>query len=319
MGTLGSYLRAAREARGLDLRDAAQQTRISISYLKAIEAEDFSKLPGEVFVRGFLKNYARFLGLPDDEVMKRYGELSKPQSAPASAPVSDAPREEQQRQVPMEARAPGPEPAQPGRMGVEPFLWAGAIVIGLVVFILFAMPAKRPAHEEAGSVVSKTTATDHVQTALTSTGIPAKLYLNIIALEDVWVLVRTDSSPQKKATLKKGENVTWSADERFLLSYSSVGAAKVELNGKELVVNGPKDAVVRDLIITSAGVAFQKAEPEKPKPRKPKPVTQATPTAQPQLAPQIPVTPEPQVPPPAPEPAQQQSTPVAPIFPTPGD
>jgi hypothetical protein len=201
-------------------------------------------------------------------------------------------------------------------MGVEPFLWAGAIVIGLVVFILIAMPAKRPAEKETGSVVSKTTATDHVQTTLTSTGIPTKLYLNIVALEDVWVLVRTDASPQKKVTLKKGENVTWSADERFLLSYGSVGAAKLELNGKELVVNGPKNAVVRDLIITSAGVAFQKVESEKPIPRKPKPVTQATPTAQPQPAPQLPVTPEPQAPaPPAPEPAQQQTTPVAPIFP----
>ncbi|NTW59297.1 MAG: DUF4115 domain-containing protein, partial [Nitrospirae bacterium] len=127
-------------------------------------------------------------------------------------------------------------------------------------------------------------------------------------------------SPQKKATLKKGESVTWSADERFLLSYGSVGAAKLELNGKELVVNGPKDAVVRDLIITSAGVAFQKVESEKPKPRKPMPVTQATPTAQPQPAPQIPVMPEPQAPSPqAAEPTQQQATPVAPIFPTPRD
>ena len=318
MGTLGSYLRAAREARGLDLRDAAQQTRISISYLKAIEAEDFSKLPGEVFVRGFLKNYARFLGLPDDEVMKRYGELGKPQPAPASAPVPDAPRVEQQRHEPVETHAPGPEPAHPGRMGVEPFLWAGAIVIGLVVFILTAMPAKRTANKEAGSAVSKTTATEHVQTALTPTGIPEKLYLNIVALEDVWVLVRTDSSPQKKATLKTGESVTWSADERFLLSYGSVGAAKLELNGKELVVNGPKNAIVRDLIITSAGIAFQKVEPEKPKPRKPKPVTQATPTAQPQLTPQIPMTPEPQAPaPPAAEPPRV--TPVAPIFPDPPD
>jgi cytoskeletal protein RodZ len=312
MGTLGSYLRVAREARGLDLRDAAQQTRISIGYLKAIEDEDFSKLPGEVFVRGFLKSYARFLGLPDDEVMKRYGELGKPQSTSASAPVPEAPRVEQQRQVPVEKYAPEPEPAHKGRIGAEPFLWAGAIVVGLVVFILTAMPAKRSDYKGAGSSVSKVTATDHVQTALTSTGIPEKLYLNIVALEDVWVLVRTDSSPQKKATLKKGENVTWSADERFLVSYGSVGAAKLELNGKELVVNGPKNAVVRDLIITSAGVAFQKIESEKPKPLKPKPVTRTTPTAQSTLAPQIPVMTEPQAPAP---PASEPPTTVAPIFP----
>jgi transcriptional regulator with XRE-family HTH domain len=324
MGTLGTYLRAAREARGLDLRDAAQQTRISIGYLKAIENEDFSKLPGAVFVRGFLKNYARFLGLPDDEVMKRYSALSKPQPAPASPPVPDADvtRAEQQKQkhTPVEIPVPGTEPAQPGRMGAEPFLWAGAIIIGLVVFILTALPAKDHAHKQAGTDVSKVTATGHVQTALTPTGIPEKLYLDIVALDDVWVLVRTDASPQKKATLKKGESVTWSADERFLVSYGSVGAAKLVLNGKELAVNGPKDAVVRDLIITSAGVAFQKVEPEKPKPRKPKPVTQTTPTTQPQLTPQIPVTPVPQAPAPAaPEPAQQPTTPAAPSFPAPRD
>jgi hypothetical protein len=320
METLGSYLRAAREARGLDLRDAAQQTRISISYLKAIEDEDFSKLPGEVFVRGFLKNYARFLGLPDEEVMKRYGARSAPQPAPASPAVPEAPKAERQKQTPVEAQAPGQEPAQPDRMGVEPFLWAGAIIIGLVVFILTALPSKDHVKKHAGTDVSKVTESGHVQTALTQTGIPEKLYLDIVALEDVWVLVRTDASPQKKAALKKGESVTWSADERFLLSYSSVGAAKLVLNGKELTVNGPKSAVVRDLIITSAGVAFQKVESEKPKPLKPKPQTQTTPTAKPQLTPQIPVTPEPLAPAPAaPALPQQPETSVAPIFPVPRD
>lgn len=113
------------------------------------------------------------------------------------------------------------------------------------------------------------------------TGKPEKLYLEIVALEDVWVLVRTDTSPQKKAALKKDEAVTWSADERFLLSYSSVGAAKLILNGKELTVNGPKNAVVRDLIVTATGIAFQKVEPEQPKVRKPKPLTQLTTTGLP--------------------------------------
>jgi len=322
MGTLGSYLRAAREARGLDLRDAAQQTRISIGYLKAIENEDFNKLPGEVFVRGFLKNYARFLNLPDDEVMKRYSAIGKPQPAPAAppAPEAEAPRPERQKHAPVETPAPATETPEPGRMGVEPFLWAGAIIIGLVVFILTALPSKEHAHKQAGGDVSKITETGYVQTAMTSTGTPEKLYLEIVALDDVWVLVRTDASPQKKAALKKGESVTWSADERFLVSYASVGAAKLVLNGKELTVNGPKNAVVRDLIITNAGVAFQKVEPEKPKPHSAKPVTQTTPTVRAPLAPQVPVTLEPQAPAPAqaaPQPAQLPAAPAAPIFPAP--
>jgi len=278
MGALGTYFRHAREARGLDLRDAAQQTRISINYLKAIEDEDFSKLPGEVFVKGFLKNYARFLHLPEDEVVKLYGEYNKPQKdeAPTAAPKADG-----QKQGPAEMRAGTAELKQPGGLSLEPLLWGGAILIGIILFILVSLPASRPVHEQDRRVSTQLTATDTVHTGATGTSRSEKLYLAISAQEDVWVLVRTDASPQKKAVLKQGESVTWSADERFLLSYASVGSLKITLNGIELTVKGPKNAVVRDLIVTAKGIAFQKVESEQPpRPRKPTPLTQATSTAQ---------------------------------------
>jgi cytoskeletal protein RodZ len=318
MSSLGSYLKSAREARGLDLRDAAQQTRISIGYLKAIEDEDFSKLPGAVFVKGFLKNYARFLQLPEDEVMQRFGEIGTPQ--PTAAPTAASPKDERQKHAVAAAPTPESRPERTSRLGLEPFLWAGSILVGLVLFILTALPGKDHRREQSETSVSTVTATTHPQSAATSTGKPEKLYLEIVALEDVWVLVRTDASPQKKAALKKDETVTWSADERFLLSYSSIGAAKLILNGKELTVNGPKNAVVRDLIVTAAGIAFQKVESEQPKVRKPKPLTQPTttgqqqkpqePVPQVQFAPQMPLASAP-----APTaPAQVPSTQFAPIM-----
>ena len=319
MGTLGSYIRNARESRGLDLRDAAQQTRISINYLKALEEEDFSKLPGEVFVRGFLKNYARFLHLPEDEVVKRYEERSRPQAGPVPAAASVAPKTDGQSQRPAEMPAAHTELKQPGGLSLEPFLWGGVILIGLVLFILVTLPARLPVREQDRQVTTQVTATDSLTTGTTATAKTEKLYLVIIALDDVWVLVRTDASPQKKAVLKKGETITWSADERFLLSYTSVGSLKILLNGSELTVNGPKTALVRDLIVTAKGIAFQKVESEQPpRPRKPKPVTQASPTIQQQPVPQITVPLVPQAPPPEPsaEPASPQppANPVAPIF-----
>lgn len=262
MGALGSYLRNAREARGLDLRDAAQQTRISINYLKAIEDEDFSKLPGEVFVKGFLKNYARFLRLPEDEVVIRYKECTKPQPSAAAAAASASPRTDGQRQGFAERGAEHTDLKQPGGLSLEPFLWGVVILIGMVLFLFVALPVSRPVHELDSTVSSQLTATDSLHTGTTGTEKTEKLYLAIIAQEDVWVLVRTDASPQKKAVLKKGESITWSADERFLLSYANVGSLKVLLNGNELTVNGPKDAVVRDLIVTAKGIAFQKVESE---------------------------------------------------------
>jgi hypothetical protein len=93
-----------------------------------------------------------------------------------------------------------------------------------------------------------------------------KLYLEVIALENTWLLVRTDTSPQKKAVLNKGESLIWSADERFLLSYSSAGAIKLLLNGQELTVNEPKNAVIRDLVITAAGIENRKIQAEKLRP-----------------------------------------------------
>lgn len=323
MGTLGSYLRTEREARGMDLREAAQQTRISLGFLQAIENENFSKLPGEVFVKGFLKSYAKFLRLPEDEVMKRYAEIKAPQPAAAAAAAPKAPKAEPRKAAPAETHAAQREEEQPGRLGLEPFLWGGAVIIGIAVFIMTALPAKHKTGGHAPKVASQGTETAGTVTAQTATVKPEKLYLDIHAVEDVWVLVRTDASPQKKAALKKGESVTWSADERFLLSYASIGAAKLVLNGKELTVSGPKSSVVRDLIVTASGIAFQKVEAEQPKPRKPKPVSQATTTAKPQTAqPQQAVppssveTPKPTAPPAGePTPARAETTPApAPAF-----
>lgn len=62
-GTPGSALAAARQAAGLTAADVAAQMRISLRQLEAIESDRYGELPGSVFVRGFVRNYARLLGL----------------------------------------------------------------------------------------------------------------------------------------------------------------------------------------------------------------------------------------------------------------
>lgn len=302
MGKLGTYLQHARDARGLDLREAAQQTRISYSYLAAIEREDFSLLPGEVFVKGFLKSYAKFLQVSEDEVMRLYGELKTPPPAvPASAPRG-------QEAVSPAAVVP-PRPAaeeRPVRQGIEAYLWGGALIVMLIAVLLVVVPSRHGVRESVAPIKTESTATLPLATTATQTVRPEKLYLEVVALEDLWVLVRTDASPQKKAVLRKGEAVTWSADERFLLSYGSVGAAKILLNGRELAINAPKGAPVRDLVITAAGIAAQKFEGEAVRPRKPKPPVPQTappvPPPQPADAAVPPPPPSPAAPAPAPEP-----------------
>jgi cytoskeletal protein RodZ len=334
MGTLGSYLREAREARGTDLREAAQQTRINFNYLAAIENEEFSKLPGEVFVKGFLKNYAKFLQLPEGEVMKRYGEITiHAKEAPADA-VRQAPTKEPAST--MEQKVP-----ERKERNLEPVLWGGVIVIALAAIALIGLPQRHAVPERTGPAATAVSPTTAVATAPAVTVAPDKLYLTIEALDDTWVLVRTDASPQKKAILKKGEAITWSADKRFLLSYGRVDSATLHLNGKELTVIGPKDAVVRDLTITEEGIAAQKVEREPrvrtlktstaptatPPPSVSAPVQRNTTTALPSLpatrtapAEQAPpaTQPVPAETPPPPAPAKPISEPAAPVPPIPG-
>jgi cytoskeleton protein RodZ len=60
---LGEILQRARQARGLTLEEVERDTRISRRYLQALENEDFGLLPAPVYARGFLRTYARYLGL----------------------------------------------------------------------------------------------------------------------------------------------------------------------------------------------------------------------------------------------------------------
>ena len=70
--SLGSYLRQQRERRAMSVAELARITRIPSTSLEAMEADRFDELPGEVFVRGFLRAYAQAVRLLPAEVLARY-------------------------------------------------------------------------------------------------------------------------------------------------------------------------------------------------------------------------------------------------------
>lgn len=69
---IGETLRAARRQHTRTLADAAAETRIRESYLAALEEEDFAVLGGDVYVKGFLRSYARFLGVDPEPLIAEY-------------------------------------------------------------------------------------------------------------------------------------------------------------------------------------------------------------------------------------------------------
>ncbi len=72
MDTVGTALRRQRETKRMGLAEVSRVTRIPVATLEAIELDQFDDLPGEVFVKGFLKSYAQTVGLVPADVVARY-------------------------------------------------------------------------------------------------------------------------------------------------------------------------------------------------------------------------------------------------------
>jgi cytoskeleton protein RodZ len=87
MGELGQKLRQAREAKKVSLAEIAAQTRIGVRLLQAIETEQLDHLPGGVFNKSFLRQYASFLGLEQEPFVQAYlRQLEPPPETPEEAP-----------------------------------------------------------------------------------------------------------------------------------------------------------------------------------------------------------------------------------------
>ena len=86
---LGEWLRQRREELGIGLEQAEADTRIRARYLEALEAEDLDALPDLIVGRGFLRNYANYLGLSAEEAAARLAQFGAP-PLPEPLPAEDA-------------------------------------------------------------------------------------------------------------------------------------------------------------------------------------------------------------------------------------
>ena len=81
--TSGVVLREARESAGLSIEQVAEKLHLLQSIVSSLEKDCYDRIRGETFVRGYMRNYARLLGISDDEVVKRYnanrGAAGKPE------------------------------------------------------------------------------------------------------------------------------------------------------------------------------------------------------------------------------------------------
>ncbi len=73
--SLGEKLRQAREERDISISEVAEQTRISALYLEAIENDDYRTLPGGIFNKGFVKSFAKYVGVDEHEALQDYARI----------------------------------------------------------------------------------------------------------------------------------------------------------------------------------------------------------------------------------------------------
>src|SRR5919108_116085 len=104
MASFGDNLRRERELRGVELREVAEATKISIRFLEALEQDRVDVLPGGIFPRAFVRQYARYLGLDPDRLVAEFVYAHGGETAPARGGR------------PLRGRArPGPRPPIPAR------------------------------------------------------------------------------------------------------------------------------------------------------------------------------------------------------------
>lgn len=269
MTELGPWLRQAREAKRLSLEDVERETRIRSQFLAALEEEDFSRLPGDVYTRGFLRNYASFLGLDPNEALQRYKELI---AQPNNGEAGSAARLSLDEPVEVPLVEPARSSARLvsvillvialaivgvwyfstiGRDSLPPFLSGILPPAGVVPSPTIQAAVGTSTPELSGtppavsspipSPTSTPSPTASPTPTLTSTPTP-KVYRGVeVQVEIVatsWIQVTVDGVRVFVGTLEPGETRTWEGQESVALRVGNAGGVRVTVNGEPLGLLG---------------------------------------------------------------------------------
>ncbi len=272
MSTFGETLRKEREKRGVTLESVSEGTKIGTRFLRALEAGQFDQLPGGVFNKGFVRAYARHVGLDEEKTVADFMAASG-QSAPdpgettgKMAGAKENPKPSRKGTDPIRiTEASQPAAKQQGEPIAREIPWAAlAALLFLVVVVLagarYAFHLRRAKAEPAQS--SPVTSPHHAPSATTSPSpaapTPAPVSLSALQLviharEDSWLSITTDGVTQGEIMLLAGTDKTVQADKDILLKAGNVGGLSFVWNGAKLASQGEEGEVIT-LDFDAAGV-----------------------------------------------------------------
>ena len=254
MTSFGASLRRERELRGVSLQQIAASTKIGVSMLQAIEEDRLDKLPQGLFVRGFVREYARFLALDEQKILTEL-----------SFHASQTPAAEETRN-------------EPGRRVSSRFaarLVNGGLVAGIfgVVGILIlspsfssrgASPAAVPAVDAPSPAAAQTPGTQvasngasvlpSVATSASASVLPQPLQLTLTATEDCWIGLDVGGDRVENRVLKKGESFSIVARQNASLAVGNAGGLLVAIDSGPARPLGNRGEVKRNIPLSPEAI-----------------------------------------------------------------
>lgn len=227
--SFGRYLQAIRVEKRISLDQVAEETRIAVRSLEAIDREDPQGSPPEVFLKGFLRAYAKAVGADGDEAVRRY----------------DA-----HRMMTREMEDVGRQP-EGARSGMRWKLAAALallliLVVGSIVVWQWLSPPHietEPTAADPGAVSPEPPPVDSARNRTAPPAAPPQI-LTVSATENIWLKVVTDQGIPAEYNLKAGEHLKLEARSTFNLLIGNAGGVKLNLNNKPVNVPGKRGEVV---------------------------------------------------------------------------
>lgn len=290
MPSFGERLKREREKRKISLDDIALSTKIGTRMLTALEEENFDQLPGGIFNKGFVRAYARHLGIDEEQAIADYLEAAGQTTPPPTTSQSDV------RIVPVRETEP-PETSKSLPWGT---LAAVLLLLALALSVWSFLQREKIQENPPNSIhatapvparptATASTATSQKQDAVvksekspaaaplsgTSEAVPSNapqtspspssmINLTIKAFDDCWVSITVDGKLiTADGEIAGGTTKTIEANREIVIKAGNVGALDFSLNGKPLGRQG-KEGEVKTLTFGPQGLTTPPAATENP-------------------------------------------------------
>jgi cytoskeletal protein RodZ len=232
----GPYLQAIRIERDIRLEQVAEETRITVSTLEAIEAEDLDRLPPEVFTKGFLRSFAQAVGADPAEAVRRY----------------EFRRRQLQRSSDLDQGSHAIRSELRGRVAIALLVLAVLVAASLFGYYYWGGASNeialtaQTASSDLPAVQEPAVMRPPAAAEAKSSQVPPtpKYILTVSAKEDAWIKVSIDQGTPSEHTLKSGGQINLEAQAGFNLLIGNAGGIRLTLDGKPVQVPGKRGEVV---------------------------------------------------------------------------